>query len=153
MTPINPVAKVVPVPPMPIMTPVDQAFSNMEVTEDTKLTPPYSPPTSPYGVARQGAFLPVAHPGPSMMESHPHRPYYNSPPHRISDVLSGSTHTLPLPMIASGPTSTQGNISNINNYNYHHNQGYSHNNLQGHHGSGSGSDVKLPPISSLLPIY
>ncbi|KAF9368132.1 hypothetical protein CPC16_005687, partial [Podila verticillata] len=77
---------------------------------------------------------------PSLMEAnynlHQHRrhnPNHVQSNHRISDILNGSTHlSLPLPTI-----STSNNNNNINN----------------NGNVGSDYDRKLPPISSLLPIF
>ncbi|KAG0326676.1 hypothetical protein BG004_002921 [Podila humilis] len=134
-------------------------------------TPPYSPPMSPrYGSVSATRYAVAPYPQfkqqqqqqqaslPSLMEAnyhlHQHRRQHssnvcssnhnthhnnvqsNNNAHRISDILNGSTHlSLPLPTI-SAPA------SNNNNHN--------------NNGNAFGSDYdnrKLPPISSLLPIF
>ncbi|KAI1315028.1 hypothetical protein EDD11_001367 [Mortierella claussenii] len=107
-------------------------------------TPPYSPPMSPrYGSASSSRYAAApypqykaqsVHPGiPSMMEStyHPHRPHpqLSNHHHQGNSISSMSDISLPLPSIAS----------NSNHGHHHRNNG------------NNGSDVKLPPISSLLP--
>jgi len=154
MTPITPVA------------PAQQASSSYpssqqqypaaasKMTGGMLQTPPYSPPMSPrYGGASQTRYAVAPYPPqqhfkpaplPSMMESsyHPHRPYpsyrpnHNNNMHRsyAPPMDSMDRISLPLPMIA-------------NNHNGH----ASH--QQPQQQNSNGSEFKLPPISSLLPIF
>ncbi|KAG0222168.1 hypothetical protein BGX31_009313 [Mortierella sp. GBA43] len=117
---------------------------------DVLQTPPYSPPMSPrYGSASSSRYASApypqyraqssqgAHPGlPSMMEStyHPHRPHPQGNYHHHGGYYSNGNgdhqqqqFSLPLPSISSGNNSGNSNSS------------------------GNGSDVRLPPISSLFP--
>ncbi|KAF9314578.1 hypothetical protein BG003_004060 [Podila horticola] len=147
MTPINP-------PNAPQANYMDghQQFRGNFGNSGMLQTPPYSPPTSPrYGSASSTRYAVAPYPQfnkqqqqqqaslPSLMEAnynlHQHRRQHSNPNHvqsnhRISDILNGSTHlSLPLPTI-----STPSNINNNGNV-------------------GSDYDRKLPPISSLLPIF
>ncbi|KAF9156059.1 hypothetical protein BGX21_002482 [Mortierella sp. AD011] len=105
---------------------------------DVLQTPPYSPPMSPrYGSSSSSRYAAAPYPQfksqsssfpglPSMMEStyHPHRPHPQYPGSYNND----QHVSLPLPSISSN------NNNGINN-------------------NGNGSDFKLPPISSLLPVF
>ncbi|KAF8930152.1 hypothetical protein BGZ58_008432, partial [Dissophora ornata] len=114
-------------------------------------TPPYSPPMSPrYGSSSSSRYAtapypqyksqsaPSSYPGlPSMMEStyHPHRPHPQYPSNYSDNNQQQQQRiSLPLPSISGGNNNGFGNSNNGNN-------------------NGNGSDFKLPPISSLLPIF
>ncbi|KAF9111171.1 hypothetical protein BGX27_005312 [Mortierella sp. AM989] len=116
------------------------AVNQGNYNDDVLHTPPYSPPMSPrYGSASSSRYATAPYPQfkgqsssfpglPSMMEStyHPHRPHPQYPGN-YNNYNDQQRISLPLPSISGN------------------------NNGNGNHGNGS--DFKLPPISSLLPVF
>ncbi|KAF9100013.1 hypothetical protein BGX29_000067 [Mortierella sp. GBA35] len=125
-------------------------------------TPPYSPPMSPrygatrYSVAPYPQFKAHNSGYPSsMMESsyHPHRqpgqPYpltASAGPYGYNHQNQGSHERISLPLPSISGNSNHGHSNNNNNSIGSNSNSNSNNNS-------NGSDFKLPPISSLLPIF
>ncbi|KAG0247185.1 glucose repression transcription factor [Mortierella polycephala] len=129
----------------PIPTPLIESANKAGNNDVMLQTPPYSPPMYPrYGSVVMSRYTVApypqyksqhVHPGlPSMMENtyHPHRSY----PQYASIYNSGAFqhNPLPLPSISSNNTITTNTTTTSSNSNL-------------------GSDIRLPPISSLLPNF